>query len=70
MPPARLSLFDYLKAQEALIEHEKRLADIAQQVAAGKLAVSELDQENLMVQAHRELVKVVLERVLADMRQP
>ena len=70
MPPTRLSLFDYLKAQEALIEHERRLADIATQVAAGQLPVAALDQANSLVQAQRDLVKAVLEQVLVDMRRP
>ena len=68
MPPEKLSLRDYLRAQEVLIEQEKHLAEIAQQVASGRLPISELDQASVVVEAQRELVKAVLQKVLDDLR--
>jgi predicted dithiol-disulfide oxidoreductase (DUF899 family) len=70
MAPPPTTLDDYLKAHEALLEQERRLAHVAQEVASGTLPVSELDELARIVDAHRALVQAVLQRAIADLKRP
>jgi hypothetical protein len=69
LPPGNLpTIADWLRAQRALLEAEKRLADMAEQYANGQVTLEELDRMHETVLAQRALTEAVLARVMSRHR--
>lgn len=69
LPPGDLpTISDWLRAQRALLDAEKRLADMAEQYAHGQVTLQELDEMHESVLAQRALTDAVLARVMSRHR--
>jgi hypothetical protein len=69
-PDHKTTLEDWLRAQRALLDGEKRLADVAEACAKGNATPEELDQEHQNVKALRALNEAVFNKMMKDLDKP
>jgi hypothetical protein len=59
-PPTTFN--DWLRAHRALLDAEKRLAELAERYARGEVSKQKLDTAHELVVGQRELVEVVFQK--------